>query len=180
MVDISNIQVSEGSVTEPVTLAEVKTWLTIDFGDMDAILVTMIKGARKSIESLLNLALVPKQITLDVTVTKCSELVTLPYCKGVTAVTVNELDPQDQTTALANGVDYYVRGNGLRISEGRYSVAYTTVLAIIPEDLKEAIKMEVAERYLSRGENAASKGAVEVGLSRAAMIKALPYQINWL
>jgi hypothetical protein len=175
MVDLSNIQVSEGSVTEPVSLDEAKAWLQIDFPDHDSLLTSMIKGARKSIENLLNLALVTKAITLDACVTKCTEVITLPYCKKVTSVNIDELDSRDQPTTLASGTDYYVRGNNVRVSEGRYAVSYTTVPGTIPEDVKEAIKMEVAERFANKGENQST-----TGLSEGAKAKALPYQIYWL
>jgi hypothetical protein len=183
MVELSNIQVSEGSVTEPVSLDEAKAWCQIDFTDHDSLLTSMINGARKSIEGLLNLHLVAKAVTLDVTTNRCNEAVTLPYCKGMTSVNVDELDDHDQPTTLVSGTDYYVRGNTLRLpTEGRYAISYTTVPGTTPEDLKEAIKMEVAERYSARGENEVFRGASEVGtgLSEAAKAKAQPYRIDWL
>lgn len=183
MVELNNIQFSEGSITEPVSLVEAKAWCQIDFSDQDALLTSMITGARKSIEAFINLFLVTKSVTVDVTTTKCNEVVTLPYCKGVTSVNVNQLADDDSPTTLQSGLDYYLRGNTIRINqEGRFAISYTTVPGTIPQDLQEAIKMEIAERYASRGENAVFRGNAEVGLglSEAAKVKALPYQINWL
>lgn len=186
MINYSSIQVTEGAVTEPVTLDDVKAWLKIDFTDDDALLTSMIKGARTSIESYLNLALVTKAIALDVEFTGTEQrTVTMPYTFGLSSVAVDELDSVDDITTLASGTDYFVRGNLIRINPGRYHVAYTTVPGTIPEDLKEAIKMEVAQRYSARGENptfrtASATDAATTGLSESAKAKADPYRILWM
>jgi hypothetical protein len=177
MWQLSNIQVSEGSVTEPVTLEEVKDWLQVDFTEHDGLLNGMIKGARRTIEKLCNISLVPKAVTLDVETTG-DEKVPMPYTasfSGSPALVVKSFDSNDTETTLVSGTDFYVRGNNIRIGEGRYSVSYTTVPGTIPEDIKEAIKMEVAERYANRGENLTTSG-----LSKGAIEKVSPYQIIWL
>lgn len=174
MINYSSISQTEGSVTEPVTLTEVKTWLKVDFTDDDTLLTSMIKGARQSIEQYLNLALVAKTIALDIEFSgEDQKAVTLPYTSGLSGVTVDELDEQDVTTTLASGTDYFIRGNIIRLSPGRYHVSYTTVPGTIPEALKEAIKMEVAERYSNRGE-------ASTGLSESAKVKADPFKMIWL
>jgi hypothetical protein len=178
MIEISNIVVSEGSVTEPVTLVEAKAWLQVDHDDHDALLTAMITGARISLERWLNLALVAKDITLDADNTKDDyDVMLFPYAKGVSSVAVSSLDGNDEETVLTTGTDYYVRANSLRIPNGRHYVSYSVVPGTIPEDLKEAIKMEVAERYRARGENSVDG---EKGLSEGAKAKAAPYQIVWL
>lgn len=174
MISLTSIQVSESSVTEPVTLDELKAWMKVDFPDDDDVITGMGIGARQSVEGLLNLALVTKTIQLDVEVTgDCEKKVTMPYTSGMSAITVDELDDNDETTTLASGTDYFVRGNIIRLNPGRYHVSYTTVPGTIPEAIKEAIKMEVAERYANRGENVS-------GLSEGAKAKAMPYQVIWI
>lgn len=174
MINYSSISVTESSPTEPVTLTEVKAWLTIDFPDHDTLLTSMITGARQSIEQYLNLALVPKTIGLDIEFPgEDQKAVTLPYTSGLSGVVVDELDEEDLTTTLASGTDYFIRGNQVRLSPGRYHVSYTTVPGTIPEALKEAIKMEVAERYSNRGE-------ASTGLSDGAKQKCDPFKIIWL
>lgn len=170
---LSNIQVSEGAVTEPVTLDEVKAWLQVDFTDHDEILNGMIKGARRTIEKLCNISLVPKSVTLDIEVTG-DDKVPMPYTASFASPVVKSVASDDTETILTSGTDYYIRGNNIRLGEGRYSVAYTTV-PVVPEDIKEAIKMEVAERYANRGENLTTSG-----LSKGAIEKVSPYQIIWL
>jgi hypothetical protein len=186
VINYSSIQVSEGSVTEPVSLDEAKAWLQIDLTDHDALLTSMIKGARTSIENYLNLHLVEKTVELDVEFTGDSQkAIPLPYTFGLSSVVVDELDDTDQTTTLTVGTDFFVRGNLVRLLPGRYHVSYTTVPGTIPEDLKEAIKMEVAERFAQRGENptfrtASATDAATTGLSESAKAKADPYKILWL
>lgn len=186
MINYSSIQLTEGSVTEPVTLDDLKAWLKIDFSDDDALLTSMSKGARLSIENYLNLALVTKTVDLDIEFSgDYQKAVAMPYTMGLSGAVVESLDSQDQTTTLAVGTDYFVRGNLVRLNPGRYHVSYTTVPGTIPEDLKEAIKMEVAERYAQRGENptfrtASATDAATTGLSESAKAKADPYRILWL
>lgn len=180
-----NIQVDELAVdliTEPVTVAEAKDWITGLEGvtQFDTLIERMIKGARESIENLINRALVRKTITLDVEVSgEDDESFPLPYTfSKLTTVTtdsleINDLDSDDTETLQVIGTDYYLRNNVLRLWEGRYSITYDAVPEIVPEALKEAIKMEIAERFLNRGENPG-------GLSEAAKQKAMPYQQIWL
>jgi hypothetical protein len=170
-----NTIVTEGTVTEPVSLQEVKDWLQIDFDDKDSLITSMITGARQSLEKYLNLHLVPKDVTLDVQST--GEIVILPYAYSPGTIEINQLDSADQTNTLTDGQDYYSRGNTLRIGAGRYVISYATTPAV-PEALKEAIKMEVAERFQNRGEY--SKESSIVGLSQSAIAKAQPYQMTWI
>lgn len=177
MINYTNIQVSESSPTEPVSLIEAKAWLVVDHADHDDLLTSMITGARQSIEAFLNLALVTKSVALDIEFTSdCQKAVTLPYTSGVSAVVVKSIDSTDMETTLVTGTDYFVRGNLLRLNGGRYKVTYTTVPGTIPEALKESIKMEVANRYANRGEN----NSVSTGLSEEAKVKSFPFKMIWL
>lgn len=178
MIEYTNISVSEGSVTEPVSLVEAKAWLNVDFDDHDSLLTDMIKGARSSIEKLLNLALVAKSVTMDVQVTGNDSLTIVPFPYTMSFATdplIKGLDSEDAETDLVKGTDFFVRGNNIRIASGRFSVSYTTV-PVVPEDVKEAIKMEVANRYKHRGEN----NSDSTGISQEAKEKAEPYSIPWL
>lgn len=174
MWELSSIQVTEGSVTEPVTLDEIKEWLDVDFTDHDSLLSSMGKGARQSIENYCSISLVEKSVTLDLEVSG-EDRVPMPYTSALSNPVVTAFDSQDVETTLVSGTDFFVRGNMVRIGEGRYTVTYDTVPGTIPEDIKEAIKMEVAERYANRGENLTTSG-----LSRSAMEKLTPYRIIWL
>lgn len=166
------ISETEGTITEPVTLSEVKDWLQIDYPDKDALLTGMITGARRTAEKFLNLHLVEKTVVLDVT-TSCAEIVPLPFVFGLTDLVVQELDESDAGSELTIGSEYFIRGNQLRLPVyGRYTVSYKTV-PYVPEDIKEGVKMEIAERFANRGENNGE-------LSKSAQYKLQPYRIEWL
>lgn len=177
-IDENSIVKTEGAVTEPVTLDEIKTWIRgLDgVADFDELLVGIGKGARQTIEDYCVISIVPKTISLDVTITGDEwERVPMPYTSGLTGVVVKELDYQDVETTLTSGTDYYVRGTNIRLSAGRYSISYTTIPGTIPEALKEAIKAEAAARFNNSGENVEG-----IGLSLLALQKARPYQNIWL
>lgn len=178
MISILTIQATEGSVTEPVTLDDVKDWLEVDFDDKDEMLSSMITGARQSVEKFLNCHLVAKSVTMDIENTKDDyDTISFPGALAVSGVSVSELDDYDVATVGVAGTDYYVRANVLRVPTGRFTVSYTTVPGTIPQAIKEAIMMEIAERYRARGENTVEG---KNGLSEAAKEKLYPYQIVWL
>lgn len=184
MITFSNIVKSEGG-TEPVVLADVKAWIQVDFTDFDVMLTSMLTGARKTIEGFTNLKLVETGITMDVETTKCNESVFIPYSYGAIGdIGITKLDDVDAETDLVAGTDFYQRGNNIRVPyPGRYAFSYTTNADNIPEDLKEAIKMEVAERFANRGENQAMRANYDspsLGISEAAKSKARPYIQAWL
>lgn len=178
MIELSNIVVSEGSVTEPVSLVEAKAWLQIDHSDHDTLLTAMIKSARKSLQKHLNLALVPISVTLDADNSKDEwDSFPLPYAGTVDNVVVSSVEDDDTETALVDGEDFYLRSNSVRIGGGRHYLSYDVDPGTISEDLKTAIKMEVAQMYaVSRGENV----DVKPGLSQAALMLAQPHQIPYL
>lgn len=170
MIKLSNIDKEEAAdVTEPVLLADAKAWIQVDYTDNDALITSMIKGARQAIEQYTNLALVPKDVTLDVCLT-CEGTVRLPYALSVDAVDVLDMDVEG---FLDEDDDYTIRGNTVKINRaGNFEISYS-VSNTIPEALKEAIKCEVANRYEHRGDT-------EHQLSEAAKAKADPYVQIWL
>jgi hypothetical protein len=172
VVEISNIEITEAATpTEPVTLTEAKAWLRVDYTDDDTLITPMIKSARQSIEHFTNRALVPKDVSLNIETTDDSFVETvykvkLPYTKG-SVVSVLVLKDWDDNT-LTVDEDYEVKGSELHSLNGWYAVTYT-VTPTVPQALKEAVLMEVAERYNNRGETNSE------GLSKAAEDKAWHY-----
>lgn len=165
---ISNLTITESNPSEPVSLADIKTWLQVDFDDFDALLTSMGKGARQAIEKWTGQPLVAKTVTFDVEVTT-SETVQLPLGTA-DDVTIVELDSEDGESDVT---DAYFRVNTIRMTPGRYNVTYTAN-AVSNEDVKEAIKMEVAERFANRGDNS------KQGISEGAKEKLAPYRQVWL
>jgi hypothetical protein len=171
MTEYSNIQVSEVAGSEPVNLDEAKAWIGGLEGvtDFDGLISSMIKASRLQVEKETNLALVAKDITLDVCLSKDDDVL-LPYSKEVNMVMVNSLNSSYAETVLTEGTDYFLRGNSVRLTIGRYSISYT-VVPVVSDDLKEVIKMDVADKFKHRGDN---------GLSEAAKQRAQSHMIPWL
>jgi len=168
--EYSNISaIDADGASEPVTLNEAKAWLKVDYSDDDTVITGLIKGARQTIEKLTSLALVNKSVTLTIETTK-EERVTLPY-GSVSALVVT--DDEDETLELND--TYSLRGNMLSLngSGGVYHLAYTVAVTDVPQALKEAILMEVAERYDNKGE-------AKEGISEPAKKRAIQFAHAWL
>lgn len=170
MVVFTNIEATEADgATEPVTLAEAKRWLQVDFTDDDALITDLITAARETIEQYTNLALVDKTVTADAQSTCTGDVMRLPFALKATEVSVTDLETEETLAAD----EYTLRGNVLRVSyKGNYSLSYT-LTPVVPKALKEAILAEVAQRYKNRGDNAE-------GMSVAAQEKANLYRVVWL
>jgi hypothetical protein len=177
VVEITNIEVTEAaSPTEPVVLADAKAWLRVDYTDDDTLITSMIKSARQSIELFTNRALVPKSVALNIqtpddSFSRIAYTVKLPYAKGSVLSVLVLKNWEDATLTIDE--DYEVKGSELYSLNGWYAVTYT-VTPTVPQALKEAILMEVAERYNNRGE------ANSEGLSKAAEDKAQSFVDVWL
>jgi uncharacterized phiE125 gp8 family phage protein len=52
--------------TEPLTLADAKSYMKIDFNDEDTLITTLITSAREQLESYLGLSLVEKNLTVQI------------------------------------------------------------------------------------------------------------------
>lgn len=172
MTTYNRIQVTEGSITEPVTAAEAKTWMRVDYSDDDTLITGMIKSARQSIEQFTNLAFVDKSVVMDVLTTSGNDLIRLYGVDGAESLEVTDIDSEE----VIDSEDYKIRGASVKISRsGYFSIAYDIDASPVPEALKEAIKMEVAERYANRGENNSTEG-----LSKSAQSKAQSFVQVWL
>ncbi len=170
MYDIYNISVTE-DIIEPVTLADVKEYLHVDFPDDDTVITGMIKSARETIEKVTSIALVDKDITLVLETGKAAEKIMLPYGNAVDLVIADE--DEDVLTADDH---YKLRGNILSLyNTGLYTLSYS-VAATVPQALKEAVMLEIKERFETKDTaEVASKGVSEAALSKAEL-----YGVRWL
>lgn len=161
MISLSNIQVSEGSVTEPVSLDEAKAWLNVDYDDYDSLLTSMITGARQDIEQELNLKLVNATASFYMDTTKdLEELTTFPYAfslSQVSNVVVSVLEDGVADEVLTGDEDYYLNGTLKIITPSRNKVAYT-ITPVVPVSVLEAIKMLITYRFSNRGDQEKQQG----------------------
>lgn len=190
---------------EPVTLADAKRHLRVDFTDDDTLITAMITAARKAIENFCHISLIPKTITLWLKANEVPQSnyaqpfqvreqfneFELPYgpVSSVDSVTSIDSDGTTIITCVLNS-DYYVTGKAyksIKISNNFtnnvlvYEAGYT--VGAVPLDLWLAILNELAYRYEYRGDptNVRATAFTDIGVAQAAQVLAKPYQrMNWI
>lgn len=129
-------------VTEPVTLAEAKTYLKITYGTDDVLIGDLITAARVWCEEHIGQSIVKTNIGVTVNVVNFIEL---PYGPV-----------QDTTTIIAATLDpkYILKGDFPAISgtKGQFEVRYLAGYTNVPEWAKKAILARVAATYENRGD----------------------------
>lgn len=172
MIDIyPNIEVSETEpVIEPVSLEEAKAFAVIDYDDQDVLLTSILTASRQEIEEMLGWKVVPASVVVYVDTTKDSTLYHLPktYNIGhIASLAVSGLEDGEADEVLTLDDDYYFNGS-LKIGTGSFKLAYD-LEPVVPEGVKEAIKMLFAYRANHRGDEADQNGFpadVEAKISR--------------
>jgi uncharacterized phiE125 gp8 family phage protein len=182
--DIKNRQAV--SVTEPVTLPEVKEWLIIDHTDDDALLTRLISRVRAAIESKAKISLVERSIVLTIDLHRESKLPNGPV-RTISEVLFRQGTNGDGTpdNVTLTTEDYTTDGDDFKVFKsskcGRHKITYTTGYDAtnnpVPDDLKTGILMEIAYRYEHRGDEtnaitAAGNESVQKvsGISADAMV----------
>lgn len=140
---------------EPVTLDEAKAQLRVDHEDEDALIEMYIKAARKRLEGFTGVAM--GEITSKAIV-QVSSHIELPYQPDATIVSVERYKCPLQTEDVTDKVDVEWQLQGAEgfkqfvvTVPGKYVVEYTSGYAVLPEDLKISILLEVANLYENRG-----------------------------
>jgi hypothetical protein len=156
------IQVVEsGSITEPVTVGDAKDWMKVDYADDDSLISSMITGAREDIEQELNLKLVDSTASFYLDTTRCGEMVgTFPYALNLSQVSdlvVNLIEDGQTDVTQTLDSDYYFNGS-LKIANASTNRIEYTITPVVPQSIKEAIKMLVSYRYNNRGDQAEQQG----------------------
>jgi hypothetical protein len=174
VITLSNIQVSEGSVVEPVSLDEAKVWLQIDFTDHDLLLSSMITGAREDIEQELNLKLVDSTASFYADTTKNGEEITVfPYASSMASVSnvaVSLLEDGETDLTQIEDSDYYLNGT-LKINGVQRSKVEYTITPVVPRVIKEAI-MELIKYDF--------RGRVDDGVREKALKSVQGFKQIWL
>lgn len=172
---IENISDESGSVTEPVTLSEMKDYMRLtgidesgSFDFDDTLIDELISSARQRLEAYTGCILVPK--TIDVYLTNLSGNISLPgpVTGDITALDCDGVDISDDVK-LTGSKFPDLREPLLENMKLSYNAGYE----VLPKGLKNAIMAEVLYRYENRGD--------EGSVCKSAMILANPYvkQSSW-
>jgi|ERR1044072_395156 uncharacterized phiE125 gp8 family phage protein len=171
--DIKNRQAE--SITEPVTLAQVKAWLIIDTvnTDDDTLLTSLIAEVRKAIEQKTKLSLVKRTIIVTVDLVRefklphgpVREITEVLFRKGTNTDGTADYETLTVAEYTTDGEDFKLITTG---HCGRHKITYTAGFGVdedieydnpIPEDLLLAIRSEIAYRYEHRGDETTTLSA---------------------
>ena len=177
-----DVEIKTDSVSEPVTVAEMKDYLAIDFGSWDTLLATLITGARTKMERYTGCTFGTK--TLIATFQKVAENIDIPYGPIQSITHVKSIDESGVKTTLVAGTDYLVTGNNfknIRFYGGidtPIEIEYVAGYDPLPGDLKVAIMKQVGMDFEFR-ENVMDASQV-VELSNGAKQTAASYRRVYL
>lgn len=139
-----DIEIVADLTTEPVTLAEARNWIRVDYTVDDTIIGELITAAREDLEKLTGLSFGEKTLKVYwISFTKCMEL---PY--GPIGEVSECIDDEDEE------VDFELKGLTFKKLEA-YSteglqVTYTAGYETLPKKLKYAILKMIAYLYEKR------------------------------
>jgi len=171
-----------GPASEPITTAEAKSHLRVDFADDDTLIAALVTAARQMFEELNGRALFTQTWKLTLDRWPASGRIELPRPPLVSVTSIKYIDSAGVESTFSSG-DYVVETGR---TPGRVSLGYDkswptatlrpaspitityvagwTTTAAIPERYKAAIKLLVGHWYENR----------EAIITSGAMPKALP------
>jgi uncharacterized phiE125 gp8 family phage protein len=150
---ILDVKVTSDIGTEPVTVAEAKAYLHIDFSTDDTFIGTLITAARKRLERYTGVSFGTKTIKAYMEMYYQQEI---PYGPIQSVTQVRSFVGGTEFETLASD-EYELKGSDYQIfnpeAMGEYELTYQAGYTTLPDDLKLAILAEVAFRYENRGDD---------------------------
>lgn len=168
-----------------ITVAEIKRWLKETFGDSEqweidenTDLQGLLAGARKAAENYTGLSIAEKTVTVYYWIHE-TEL-KLPYGRPSGTVTVSSWENQ-AWEALTDLEDYELMDDMLTFftTGKKYKISFPAGYddgADVPEDIKMAIKNEVAFRYRNKGDQEKQYATENVALCESSRNILDPYR----
>ena len=145
---VRDIAVLSDTITEPITLAEAKNYLRVDYNEDDDLIEALITSARVRLEQYAGVAMTPR--TLQV-VAYVDELIELPYCPIGTILDVEYLSGSDWVS-LGESAYIAIGINTMKIVPvGFYSMefrfTYTCGYNDVPASMKTAVYKLLSDLY---------------------------------
>jgi len=157
---ILDVKLGEPTGSEPVTLAQVKSQLKIDFTTDDTLITALISAARAQIEQYTGTSIVEREV---ITLCKLTgdNWFELPYGPVTTAsIVVSTVSIGGSTPETLTDFDI-VGESFIQVSPGDNDICYPFLVtydagyAIVPPGLSEAVLHQVAYLYEHRGDESA-------------------------
>ena len=146
-------EIVQDYTTEPVSVAEAKTYMKIAFSDDDTLIGSLIKNARIWHENYTGRNYGKRELHLTIEMT-AGELYELPGpVQSILMVAVNGCATSDFKVYGANGAQISVYNSGI------YEIWLTTGYSAVPEDIKNDILSITAYTYQNRGIDLSNEGA---------------------
>lgn len=152
-------------IGEPISLEEAKSFARIETGDEDALVASLVTGARLRIETITGLALITQTWRLTLDTLPADRVVRLPIgpVQAIEAVTIVDRAGGSTVVAAAD-IEADLPSGRVRLKAGpslmgvamgglqvTARVGYGSAAAV-PEPLKQAIRLLVAAAHDDRGE----------------------------
>lgn len=150
---IIDIKITEGTVTEPVTLDEAKAQCIVDFSADDNYITSLIKQCRQEFENICGISIVEKNIVL-IADWKREQQLPYPPVKAINDIKVKTGNSSNGATEYETPNTYSTDGGLFDLSGcNRLKISYTTGMETVSADLKLALLNLIAWRYENRGDH---------------------------
>lgn len=169
--------------TEPVSLAEAKAFLRVDGEAEDELIASLIGAARARIERAAGRAMIAQDWRVRFDALPPGRVLALPV-RPVLAVTAVRIADAGGVLQPLDEADYEVDAAGGRVAikaavvpgrrlggiEVDVSAGYGAAASSVPEDLRQAVRLLVADAYANRGDAATERAGPGLPAAAAALI----------
>lgn len=154
-----DVKLGQPTGSEPITLAQAKSQLKIDFTTDDTLLTALISAARAQIEQYTGISLVEREV---ITLCKLTgdNWFELPYgpvvgTPVISTVSIGGSTPETLTDFDIVGTDFKLVSPGVNDICYPFLITYDTGYTNVPEGLIEAVLHQTAYLYEHRGDESA-------------------------
>lgn len=159
---ILDVSLGQPTGSEPITLAQAKSQLKIDFTTDDTLLTALITAARSQIEQYTGVSIVEREVIALCKLTG-DNWFELPYgpvvgTPVVSTVSIGGSTPETITDFDIVGTDFKMVCPGDNTIEYPFLITYDAGYTTVPPDLIDAILYQVAYLYEHRGDESGING----------------------